>query len=225
MTSEDDNGESSSFSSQDNVTPSRGRSRVLSRGRSRVRGRSRGISRGNCLGRRGSQRHLQLPQECVNITMKDNSYVSCFSSDDFCPLRDIGPHIPSDVDTNSPLCFFQLFFDDYVTQQILHSTLKYADSAKDRLKSSYNKFSKCPMTTEELFRFIGALILLGIHGVQNHRFAWSITKAQYMIRLNELLSCERFELIGTFLHLITPEEEESLSGCKLKKILPQSKVF
>ena len=152
--------------------------------------------------------------------MKDNSYVSCFSSDVFCPLRDIGPHIPSDVDTTSPLCFFQLFFDDYVTQQILHSTLKYADSAEDRLKSPYNKFSKCPMTTEELFRFIGALILLGIHGVQNHRFAWSITKAQYMIRLNELLSCERFEHIGTFLHLITPEEEESLSGCILKKILP-----
>ena len=44
VTSEDDNGESSSFSSQDNVTPSRGRSCVLSRGPSRVRGRSRGVS-------------------------------------------------------------------------------------------------------------------------------------------------------------------------------------
>ena len=52
------------------------------------------------------------------------------------------------------------------------------------------------------------------------RYAWSTKKAQLLVRLSELLSCEQFELIGRFLHLVTPAEEQGLSGNRLCKILP-----
>ena len=80
-------------------------------------------------------------------------------------------------------------------------------------------------TKAKLFSYLGALLLLGLHGVRNHRHAWSTKTAQTMIRLNELLTCEQYELIGTFFHLVTPTEESQLSGNKLCKILPLHKYI
>ena len=68
--------------------------------------------------------------------------------------------------------------------------------------------------------FVGAFHLLGIHGVRNHRYAWSCNKAQVLVRLEELLSCRNFEVIGSFLHLVTPDEERAMVDNKLRKILP-----
>ena len=68
--------------------------------------------------------------------------------------------------------------------------------------------------------FVGAFHLLGIHGVRNHRYAWSCKKTQVLVRLEELLSCRNFEVIGTFLHLVTPDEERAMIDNKLRKILP-----
>ena len=68
--------------------------------------------------------------------------------------------------------------------------------------------------------FLGVLILLGIHGVRNYRKAWSEARAQVMIRLNDLMTCQRFELIGCFLHVITSEEEAAMASDPLRKIRP-----
>lgn len=169
-----------------------------------MRGRgSRGQSRGH--GRRGvAQSSTGMPTNCTSITVKDTTFSCSVTEDDFCPLREPGPHIPSDV-TITPLALFQLFFDEYVVKQIIESTLAYAEQKKNDLVNSYCKFINKLLTKAELFCYLGA---------------WSIKKAQYLVRLSELLTCERFELIGTFLHLVTPEEEQVLSGNKLSKILP-----
>lgn len=45
-------------------------------------------------------------------------------------------------------------------------------------------------TKDELFSFIRTLILLDLHGVHNHRYAWSTNKAQTLVQLGELLACE-----------------------------------
>ena len=68
--------------------------------------------------------------------------------------------------------------------------------------------------------FIGALILLGIHNVRNHRKAWSTNKAQVLYRLRDLLTCQYFELIGTFIHVVTIEEEEESKHNPLRKVQP-----
>ena len=71
-----------------------------------------------------------------------------------------------------------------------------------------------------MFAFLGCLILLGIHKVRNHRKAWSHSKAQHLIRLQDLMTCQTFELVGCFLHVVTPKEEQSMSGDRLRKLKP-----
>ena len=56
------------------------------------------------------------------------------------------------------------------------------------------------LTVAELKAYLGALLLLGIHSVRNHQKAWSTARAQVLSRLRDLLTCQRFELIGTFCH-------------------------
>ena len=76
------------------------------------------------------------------------------------------------------------------------------------------------LTIIELKAYLGALLLLGIHNVRNHRKAWSTARAQVLIHLRDLLTCQRFELIGTFLHVVTKQEEEEEKHNRLQKLLP-----
>ena len=41
-----------------------------------------------------------------------------------------------------------------------------------------------------------------------------------LIRLWDLLTCQRFELIGSFLHVVTPEEERAAGNDRLRKLSP-----
>lgn len=52
----------------------------------------------------------------------------------------------------------------------------------------------------------------GIHGVHNHRKGWSTARAQVLYHLNNLLTYQLFELIGTLVHIVTPAEEEVPNG-------------
>ena len=156
-----------------------------------------------------------LPSNAVSITVKDNGSLPPVL---FCPLRAPGPHVSlTDV---SALSLFELIFDDAMVDRILTSTLAYAESKKKKKRKRYNLFMRKKLTKAELYAFLGCLILLSIHKVRNHRKAWSATKAQYLSKLHDLMTCQRFELIGCFLHVVTPEEEDALATNRLKKLQP-----
>lgn len=61
---------------------------------------------------------------------------------------------------------------------------------------------------------------LGKLNENEYRKAWSESRVQYLVRLQELMTCQRFELIGTFLHIVTVEEEEAAKDNQLRKIQP-----
>ena len=98
--------------------------------------------------------------------------------------------------------------------------MAYAEFRREATRKQYMLFMRRILVKAELMAFLGALILLGIHGVKNHRKAWSYNKAQVLIHLHDLLTCQRFELIGTFLHVVTPQEEEEMKEIRLRKLLP-----
>lgn len=118
--------------------------------------------------RTGSAR---LPSEAIDINIKDSQF---HEPDEFCPLREPGPYVPNGG-AISALSLFELFFDAMVIARIISSTLSHAEAMK-------RNFGKV-----QLMAFIGALILLGIHNVRNHRKAWSTNKAQVLYRLRDLL--------------------------------------
>ena len=164
-----------------------------------------------------------MDQECgilpiaVSITQKDNG-VQC--EEEFVPLRQPGPHLASDMQI-SALSLFELHFDDKAIDMLITATLSYAEARKQSKKKKRCKlFKHTPLTKEEMMAFIGSLILLGIHAVHNYRKAWSESKAQVLIRLHDLMSCQRFELIGSFLHIVTMDQEDAMGDDPLRKIRP-----
>lgn len=112
------------------------------------------------------------------------------------------------------------FFDDAMMERILKCTLAYAESKKNERKKRYELFMRKKLTKDEIKAFLGALILLGIHKVRNHRKAWSVSKAQHLSRIQDLMMGQRFELIGCFLHVVTPEKEELANGDRLRTLRP-----
>lgn len=117
---------------------------------------------------------------------------------EFCPLCDPGPYLPSKTDV-SALSLLELYFDNTAMNRIQRCTLAYAEDQKMSKPKQYKLFKRRPITVPELKAFLGALLLLGIHGIRNHRKAWSTANAQVLIRPQDLLTCQRFELIGSFL--------------------------
>ena len=157
-----------------------------------------------------------IPEDAKSITIQDTGFIE---PPEFRPTRTPGPHVAGKGDV-SALGLFEEFFDDVAIDRVMQSTLSYAEQNKERKKGRYNLFKRKPLTRGVLMAFLGVLILLGIHGVRNYRKAWSEARAQVMIRLNDLMTCQRFELIGCFLHVITSEEEAAMASDPLRKIRP-----
>ena len=96
----------------------------------------------------------------MDISIKDTQFEQ---SEEFCPLREPGPHIPSGCDVNA-LFLFELFFNVSIIARIVHATLSYAEAKKESKKGWYKLFMK-KFDRVHLMAFIGVLILLGIHHV------------------------------------------------------------
>ena len=54
----------------------------------------------------------------------------------------------------------------------------------------------------------------------NNKFTCSHPILQFLVRLSEFMSRHRYEEIGAFLHVVTPDEERALQNHPLRKILP-----
>ena len=203
------------------------------RGRGRGRGGGRGQAGRGQSGGRGQSSHGQSSNK-RKTTFTDSLPTSAQSTividsgvqhlDDFFPLQQPGPHVPeSEI---SAILLFELFFNDDALERIVQCSLEYAESKKDPKRKLYNIFMKKRLNREELMAFIGAPIHLGIHHVRNHRKAWGTRKAQLIVRLRDLLTCQRFEIIGTFLHVVTVEEEEEMEGDPFANCYPhQDEMF
>ena len=209
---------------------SRGRGSRGGRGSSRGcgsrggRGSSRGSGsrggRGSRLrGGRGSSIHgRQAELVGKRISIEDSDHIE---PDDFYPLRVPGPHLPEHVDEDaSELDLFQLFIDEHTLERLVTSTNDYAEKNRCKKSNMYKRFRRHRLTPEEMMRYLGCLLLLSINSVRNYRLAWSKKSSQHLSHLHRLLTRDRFEAIGAFLHIVTKEEEASLSSHKLKKILP-----
>ena len=149
--------------------------------------------------------------------------------------RDEGVQVSGCLEKGSYRFFFSVFFDSaYARVQLcIRSMATWPHCQKTQTEKEQTP--PCPLVNEDLGHILGqthpidqrrvngifqCLILLGIHRVQNHRKAWSSARAQVIVRLSELLTCQRFELLGCFLHVVSPEEEQALSSDRLKKLLP-----
>ena len=73
-----------------------------------------------------------IPPIAVSITQKDNGF-QC--EEEFVPLRQPGPHLPSDMQI-SALSLFELHFDDKAIDMLITATLSYAEARKQSKKKT-----------------------------------------------------------------------------------------
>ena len=80
-------------------------------------------------------------------------------------IREPGPHLPTTMEDSTGLDMFQLFFDDSVVERLVRCINEYAELKKDEKKYMYRRFKLETLTVQEMRRFLGILILLGINKV------------------------------------------------------------
>lgn len=158
------------------------------------------------------------PDSSAHISKIDSDYAE---ADTFQPLRVPGPHLPEGAAEHpSELDLFHMFFDNSILEHLVTSTNDYADKTQRKKPNMHKRFQQHTLTSDEMMHYLGCLLLLSINSVCNYRQAWSKSHSQHLPQLHRLLSRDQFEAIGAFLHIVTEEEESSLSSHRWKKVLP-----
>ena len=138
----------------------RGRGHAQLRGRGRGRAQSRGRGRGRGRARGHNQAYIQLlPASATPISVNDSSFAE---GNNFSPAREVGPQ-SSIEDSPTGLDLFSKYFDDTVVRQLVDATNDYAERKKTTKRLMYMRFKSSPLTPEEMWRYLGVLLLLSIN--------------------------------------------------------------
>ena len=135
----------------------------------------------------------------------------------FDPPRPSSVYIPEDVDPNSPIELFKLFFDAEIVDYICNTSNEYAESEKEKRPAMYRYYKS--MTKNDLYKLLGVIIHLGYRRIPRYRLAWSPSSLCFDPFLNEVMSRNHFESMS-FLHVVDKEREDQLKNDKLAKVRP-----
>ena len=91
--------------------------------------------------------------------------------------------------------FFLLFMRSIGSFNQLLLMLNIRREKREQIRA----FCEKPLTHAEVMAFWGVLVLLGIHSVRNYLKAFSESRTQVLIRLHNLMTCQRFKVIGIVL--------------------------
>ncbi|XP_068122086.1 piggyBac transposable element-derived protein 4-like [Hyperolius riggenbachi] len=169
-----------------------------------------------------------------NDTDSDDSLLDISNVRTWCPLdcstpQAAPPRFPFigaaglkvDVDRDDPLAFLALFLTDDVIDKIVMETNTYAEQqlATPHLRLSRNRKWE-PVTSDELWLFLGLIILQGVVGKPVQKWYWSTNRLLATPFFGTVMSECRFSLIMKFLHFANNEEydESSHPAPKLRKI-------
>ncbi|XP_068122175.1 piggyBac transposable element-derived protein 4-like [Hyperolius riggenbachi] len=120
-----------------------------------------------------------------------------------------------------PLAYLQLFFSDAVIDKIVVETNRYA---AQEIAAPRGPFSRSrmwePITKEDLWLFLGLIILQGVVGKPLQKWYWSTNKIIATPFFGTVMSEYRFGLIMKFLHFADNSafDESTHPAPKLKKI-------
>lgn len=93
---------------------------------------------------------------------------------------------------SKPVDVFKKFFDSAVITEICSQTVKYAQ---------YKGAINFEITEEEMYKFIGVLLLSGYVKVPNRRMYWEVQEDAFNIMVSNAISRNRFNAIMQYFHL------------------------
>ncbi|XP_068129769.1 piggyBac transposable element-derived protein 4-like [Hyperolius riggenbachi] len=123
---------------------------------------------------------------------------------------------------HSPLSYLELFLTDEVIRKIVEETNRYA--AQQQEGASLPRFSRArkwePVTCDDIWVFLGLIILQGVVGKPLQKWYWTTNKILSTPFFGSVMSEPRFTLIMKYLHFSNNDEfdEATHPAPKLKKI-------
>lgn len=94
--------------------------------------------------------------DVFDLNCEDKNIPPSFHFDPPCPS---GVYIPEDVDPNSPIELFKLFFDAEIVDYICSASNEYAESEKEKRPAMYHYYKS--MTRNDFYKLLGVIIHLG----------------------------------------------------------------
>ena len=131
--------------------------------------------------------------DVVDLSCEDKNVPPSFPFD---PPRPSGVYIPEDVDPNSPIELFKLFFDAEIVDYICNASNEYVESEKEKRPAMYCYYKS--MTRNDFYKLLGVIIHLGYRRIPRYRLTWSPASLCYDPFLSEVMSRNHFESMMSF---------------------------
>ncbi|CAG0888976.1 unnamed protein product [Darwinula stevensoni] len=131
------------------------------------------------------------------------------------------PGLKVNVEQDNPLAYLRLFLTDEVINKIVTETNHYHDQQS---ATQHGKFSRTrkwePVTKEDIWRFLGLIILQGVVGKPLQKWYWTTNRLLATPFFGTVMSEYRFSLIMKYIHFSNNEDfdEATHPAPKLKKI-------
>lgn len=156
----------------------------------------------------------EVELDCGDESSVDNETVSeeshQFSKSKTLPAFQDAGDLRPDINEDSPFKIWSLIFDNEIFQLICDQSLLYAHRDKNDLSFR--------LDLDEIYKFLGILILSGYHTLPSERHYWSTQKDLGVPIVSDSMTRNRFQKIKSFIHLA---DNQSLTpGNKLAKVQP-----
>ena len=115
--------------------------------------------------------------------------------------------LPSNIDPQSPIEIFSLFFDDFILEVLAKNTNAYAVSHQPATTLLQQRVWK-PTSVSELKAFIAAHIWMGLHPEPAIEDYWNTdpTKGPLHLNLTSHMPRNRFQQLDRFFHISPPND-------------------
>ncbi|KAM4701884.1 piggyBac transposable element-derived protein 4-like [Discoglossus pictus] len=129
---------------------------------------------------------------------------------------------------DNPLAYLKLFLTEEVIEKHFTETNRYKEQQLATLHWKFSKTRKCkPVTKDDIWKFLGLIILLGVMGKPLQKWYWTTNKLLATPFFGMVMWEYRFSLIMKFLHFENNEEFDGTTypAPKLKKIWEVSQMI
>jgi len=131
-----------------------------------------------------------------------------------------GPNLPEDLKI-TPLSLFKLFFTDQLIDEMVNQTNMYALQCKKSKEIHLKKYPSArlnywkDLNRDDIFVFIGLIIIMGIHKNTEYSDNWS-KDPLLSTKFSKYMPRNKFQLLQRYLHLDNNDDNENLG--RLKKV-------
>jgi len=128
----------------------------------------------------------------------------------FKTLRSLKSTIEIEIDYENPFSIYKIFLSDDIIDQMVLETNKFYEHSEAQAPSSVSsrkhKQKWTPVTRDEMFKFLGILLIMGIVKLPEMRLYWSKDPMYDNERIKSSMARERFFALLQYWHFCDSDQ-------------------